>query len=405
MTPDDHRSVPRARVVAALRRAGGHAGTALATVVLGALAALGGTEPQEFLLIDARLEVSPIWLVEIDRATLAHRTPDGWTNRTLDDCIGIMSPERIRRWNASAWLMLNDGQMLPGGAARHASPPDAAPETVMWEHRTLGLMAVPLDRIASVTFDTDTVPPRPTASDVVLLTNGDRLEGFVTSLSDPLMIEVDGAAGAVAVTIDRVAAVAIVAPARAPDGTRVWLNDGTVIDVEDVLVADDGSVRVSGVPFVVEGSEARIDLVRLRGVLFRPGRMTPLAALRPTRIDGPPTRYTIPSPTIEDPLVALGVADIRFDGPVTVRYPLDATMRRFATEVELPLVAREWGDCEVIIRDDDREVFRTRLTGERPTATINVELRGSELTVEISEGRYGPIQDRVVLRRAMLTSS
>ena len=33
---------------------------------------------------------------------------------------------------------------------------------------------------------------------------------------------------------------------------------------------------------------------------------------------------------------------------------------------------------------------------------FNVPLRGSELTIEPTQGKHGPIQDRLVLERAML---
>jgi hypothetical protein len=69
---------------------------------------------------------------------------------------------------------------------------------------------------------------------------------------------------------------------------------------------------------------------------------------------------------------------------------------------ELPIEARAWGDCELVIRDGDRVVFTSRLNAGHPRADIGVALAGPVLTVEITEGAAGPIQDHVVLTRALL---
>jgi hypothetical protein len=68
----------------------------------------------------------------------------------------------------------------------------------------------------------------------------------------------------------------------------------------------------------------------------------------------------------------------------------------------VPESARLWGDFELIVRDDDREVHRSHLNAATPTVSINVALTGSELTIELTQGEHGPILDRLVLARAML---
>ena len=45
---------------------------------------------------------------------------------------------------------------------------------------------------------------------------------------------------------------------------------------------------------------------------------------------------------------------------------------------------------------------RARLNAKEPRAVVNVPLRGSELSIEFTQGANGPLQDRVVLTRAML---
>ena len=68
----------------------------------------------------------------------------------------------------------------------------------------------------------------------------------------------------------------------------------------------------------------------------------------------------------------------------------------------LPPSARRWGDYEMIVYDDDRPVFRAHLTAAAPRATVNVELTGTELNISLEPGANGPIQDELILERAML---
>ena len=93
---------------------------------------------------------------------------------------------------------------------------------------------------------------------------------------------------------------------------------------------------------------------------------------------------------------------LRYRGPLAAHYVLPRGATYFGAEARLPEPARAWGDCELSIRDNDREVFTATLNAETPTALIGVRLTGSTLTVEVAEGSGGPIQDRVVLVRAMV---
>jgi hypothetical protein len=98
----------------------------------------------------------------------------------------------------------------------------------------------------------------------------------------------------------------------------------------------------------------------------------------------------------------LGPGAIEFRGPLAVRYDLPAGCRRFAAEAMLPRSGRGWGDFELVLRCGDEEVYRQRINGNQPTDAINVPIAGRSLTIELTEGDHGPIQDRLVLRRALL---
>ena len=132
--------------------------------------------------------------------------------------------------------------------------------------------------------------------------------------------------------------------------------------------------------------------------------MTPFADLSLIRVEGPATRYEVPPPIALDEAPPLGLARVELRGPLSARYALFAVAGelRFMAEAKRPVTASAWSDFELVLSDDQGEVFRTRLNDAHPTASIDVRLRGPVLTIQITEGDYGPIQDHLILHRAML---
>jgi hypothetical protein len=299
------------------------------------------------------------------------------------------------------WLRLGDGQRFPGQALSGAPRGQGV---LAWNQSSwLGRMEVKIDRIESVTFSGTTVP-QPGESDVLQLVNGDRVEGFVTALGDPITVELsndDGSMRAIELALERVAAVRMVAPVQKPAGQRLWLVDGTVVAAREVLLGDDGFFRVDEVEFCEEPAR-RIEREGVAAVLFDPDAVVALAALQPRRVEGPPGRYVVPPPRALQDNAPLGLAAVEFRGPLSVQYVLPVGATHFQAEAQLPLLARNLGDCELIVRDDAREAWSARLNARHPSASIAVPLSGSMLTIEVREGSSGPIQNQVVLNRAAI---
>jgi hypothetical protein len=274
-----------------------------------------------------------------------------------------------------------------------------------WNHPWLGRLEVPIKIIQSVAFTPTAQLPALGASDSVVLNNGDRYDGFVTALGNSISIEVDQGSGSrstIDIPLDRVASVSLITPKQQPKGRRIWFGEGTVLDVQSIIVGDDGVVRLGGAALVPGTQVTRMGLNEIAAILFDGKSMLPLSTIAPSRIEGPATRYIVPRPRVMDSSAPLDLSRIEMRGPVVVRYALPAGVVRLAAEAILPEGRRDWGDCEVVIRSDDSEMFRTRLNGATPKASINVALSGRELTIELTQGAHGPIQDTVVLTRAML---
>ena len=357
--------------------------------------------PDRFLLLrrDHRLET--IQLVGIRDQTLVYGDQDqGFASVLLSSCLALFRAEAAPAGLSGGLLRLADGQRFPGQAFSGASGADGV---LVWDQSSwLGRMEVPLQRIESVAFTQGASIPRMGDGDRLLLANGDRLEGLVTALGDPILLEVaEDGRRTIQIPLDRAASVRMVTPRQTPSGRRLWLIDGTIIDVSAVEV-DDDVLRPGGLPFVSQQPTKPLSISSLVAVLFDTEGLVPFAALDPVSLKGPPTRYVVPRPEPLDALAPLGLARVLLKGPISIRYELPSAPSYLMAEARLPPEARTWGDCELLIRDEGRVVFRARLNGDNPVVSIGVTIHGTQLEIEIAEGANGPIYDHVVLHRAMV---
>lgn len=358
-------------------------------------------ETGDFLLIQKPLLIERIRLVEINDEQLIHLEGDLWISVNLDDCIALIDTESPVKISTQGVLVLADGQVFPGRPFVERGRSD---DIFSWDHKWLGPLDVPLEAIATVIFRPGEIAPVPENADALLLINGDRFDGLLLSLDDPVQIELEREGELEILSIPRssVAAVSLMTTRKDTASRRVWFDDHTVMDVNTIQVGDDGFVRFTSRWHSAGTKPAVVKLGMLRALLLDSQSLLPLALIDPDRIEGPDTRFVLPSPRTIQPDAALGLSGIEYRGPLVVRYLLPAGCRRFAARAELPRSSQDWGDCELVIRSNDEEVFRQRLNADNPEVQINVILSGSELTIELTEGANGPIQDLVILHQPML---
>ncbi|HRP63249.1 MAG TPA: hypothetical protein PK400_08155, partial [Phycisphaerales bacterium] len=345
---------------------------ALSAIVASACVLAAGAD--ELLLISSDLDIRSVRLLAID-AQGVHVLSEGSSrpeSLAYEDSLALLSPVSRLRASTSAVVHLIDGQRFTGQPAINIA---GNSDVLEWDHPLIGAVRLPLDEIESVIFKRGFgLPPlSPGAAareaDALLLTNGDVLTGFILSLNDPVSIEMEteGApAREVRIPLARVASAAMVSSARAVrqhTGGRVWLFDGSIIDAQRIIVADDGLVRFDVTRRASASSSARVAVSDVAGILFDSSRLASLASLPPPQVEGPETRYTIPVPAATEPLAVLGLSPIEFRGPLLARYALPEGASRFAATALLPASSRQWGDYELVIRNDGREVWRGRLTG------------------------------------------
>jgi len=389
-------------------------------------------EAPECILIDAGLISRNIRVHSLDGRTLVYTDEQGRRRQTPVDRVMALVPvapasasepvikpmpveTRSRRRDAAAppapsverppagLLELVDAQRIPGDLG---TPPSSDPERMAWSNAVLGRLVYPLERVAGFVRSTAPAtlgrrtPTAPPPRDFLVLSNGDEPSGFIAAVGDAVQIETD--AGMISLSPDRVHAARFSNPREQGSGAWVWLGDGTAAAVSQVILNEGRRVTLQ----LSRGTDGSYDWSMLRGVSFDVARLRPLASLAPEsqeprsgRRYAAPMRRLEPEGGLEAPLDA---ADLILPGPMAVTYALPPGARRLAGFAELDSGAVPWGDCELVISVDSREVMRKRLQFEQTAQAFNVEIEGSTLTIAVDAGRYGPIHDRVVLRRALL---
>lgn len=300
-------------------------------------------------------------------------------------------------------LRLTDGQRFPGRPVTIGE--DDHPETIGWWHTVLATVHHPLDRVAGFsTPQSDPIDARLTdpvpATDIVVLRNADRLSGFFSVSADAARIETDS--GVVDVPMDLVASVVLANPREPASGGRVWFSDGSIVAIAGLSYTESGRLSFA----LPDGRSITRLWADVESVAFDAGRLAALSSLDVASVDGVGGRRFVPGvePAESDQEApALNARDLLLPGPMEVRWSLPEGATRVGGVVALSGDALPWGDCEVVIDAGAGEVLRQRLHAERTAVAFSLAANpGAGLTVRVEPGRYGPINDRVTLRAALV---
>lgn len=386
-------------------------------------------------------------------AALLPRDPAPSTPRPTPPAPALGAPSQAQPTIQAGTLLLTDGQRFPG----KLTPTSGDPDVVSWTHPTFGLITIPLDNVARLRQPAKLEPDGTArsspatsadAEDQLFLVNGDRLSGFLAGLGNPVQIEVNG--DTLSIPPDRIAAAALSNPRAQPKGLTVWLADGTVAALQRASSAaapapsPNSAKPAPQAPIPTPQSRTTLTLTLsqsaagatpgtynlsdLRAVAFDIARLRPISSL-PARALRPlgERRYAAPMEMVNaessDPLalaavgVPLDAYDLYFPGPMSVTLDLPERAERLAGEFELDPLAGIWADCDVVLFIDGGEAWRARLSragepGAPNAAAFNLPIPALSaasassmprtLTIAIEPARFGPVMDRVYLRRGLV---
>ena len=176
-----------------------------------------------------------------------------------------------------------------------------------------------------------------------------------------------------------------------------------------------GELDVAAAPSDKKHIRATIAAGDVRAICFDFSRVTPLATVPMTSMRPLNNRRWAPPPVIGDARLApLNAADIELAGPMEIEWPLPVGSTRLGGQIELAPSSQMWGDCEVsieLVSDTNgngvsKPLWKKRLRSQEPEHAFNIVLTPQQGTtrlrvrIEASEG--GPVQDRIIVRRALI---
>lgn len=392
---------------------------------MGAIAAMELTAPAlgqrgeapsspERVLIDRSLARSVVRVAGFAGASVSFVPGEAWPGGTvrtrqftdLVAIVGVGEPAEAARAGTSIIELVDGtrllGTLAPGGGGSRAG------ETGIAQGTCLGDVVFDLDHLARVVFDATASPAAvaPGDADVVELANGDRMEGLVATLW-PLVIEDAGDAGKqTELPPERVRQVVMSNKRRESGLSRVWLRDGSVVNVSSFVRGEGG----------VLAGEARVDgndgvfrfaapSDRVLALVMSGTRLVPLSQIGVSSYRPAGGRRWAPGPSVVGGVVAGGVGgDIELSGPMTASWKLPKGSARFSAGVELSRGARSLGMCTLVVEWRGKEIARVDMSGTRASSEVVASLDGGEgeLVLTVQAGPRGPVQNDVVLRQAMV---
>lgn len=298
----------------------------------------------------------------------------------------------------SRFIETTDGQRIPGSIVRDENG------RVSWRSAWLPDLNLDPEKLTTVRLREDAEILEAQDADLVLLANGDRIEGLVNSIGASLVVELIGGdrdGDVLEVPIERVASISLVNPSIESDGVMVWYRGGHRLLGSRIDVEDDGYSRLQRP--VLGGGVAEVPSEYLVGISFAADRVRPWSSLEWNLEPGSAEsiRPWIPPITRMDGHYPISASPLRIPGGMKASAELPWARARFRVVVERAPDAGS-GSCMFIVRDGDREVARQMVDPANPVVVVTGEVGEGPLVFEVDPGEDGPFEDDIVLREALL---
>lgn len=325
--------------------------------------------------------------VESVGAVLQIRFPVDAAVKVEESTVASAKPQAV-------FIELIDGQRIVGKFLGS----DDQGQKLRFQHAALAEVTISLDKVARLSFD-GVQHSRPSPrEDVVRLTNGDELTGFVLSVKEAGIEVQQGKTKPFVLPGDRVTGLHLANPMQRPADRQhlIWLRDGSRVLASEVTISAEkftlSTSLASKSPITLPlAAVARIELASLEGRLIDLAEL-PLSITAGGKVFGVPM-----SPRIEGDM-------LRLHAPITVEFTLPAGAKRFAAIAELDAEGEDvsLADFLVSVLSGSETTARHAITGKQPRAEINAALTGKTLTITLDPAAHGPVLDRLRLRDAVV---
>lgn len=298
-------------------------------------------------------------------------------------------------------MALQDGQVLVGGF-------EPVGQDLWWRNAFLGAIRLDLEKVAWIgpafLFDA----PAGTR-DQVQFVNGDRAEGFVQSIdtSRGLRLETLAVAGKNESStqdhdLERIAAIRLASRPETSRGWRLWLRDGSVIDV-DHWSREGDKATLSGFHLAGMPSTLSLPWIQIAAIRAPFGGPVPIASVPWKAIDSENSpRLTSARIHPGSAARAMALAHIDLYGPGRFEAQLPPGEWVMHANLVPPPGLDGKSDCTVVVLDGDREVARERVHPNLLAVAVHGRIQSGRLCVVIEDSRKGAFGAAVRLRDALL---
>lgn len=416
-------------------------------------------------VIDRSLLSRVVDAVEWNADSLTTRNDEGALQATrLDGVLAVVALDTNARWKRPSAdeiaggtpvvIELVDGQRFIGSigpwdstelsiAAAAADPaftpapggPPAAPsESLAMLARGATPRAIPLERIGRIVLD----PWRrlvarseswdaPT-DDELIYQNGDRARGFLVTIADGSIV-FDTGSGERTIPTDRVAEIRLGNQTTPHHGVRTWYQTGEIRNEPPIRSASEPAIGSANGPAGLDQAErdpstetkqsAPLEASEISAAWLDRRVRIPLADVELIAAEPGAARRWSRGPVAGSGWAApLGAADIEIDGPQHTRWRVPPGSSAFSARVVLGATIESpdappgpWADAifRISIETDTEivELGSWHLSPSQSAVFVRVELPDPAaprraLIIDLLEGRYGPIQDNVLIRRPFM---
>ena len=350
------------------------------------------------VMIDTYDETLPVTIQAIDGSAIQFSREDGRMEsipfRKIDFIsMGVESKVLKTRFNAirsTGTLLLVDGSVLTG-------KPKQETGGFTWRNWWTGPITMPLEEISSFTLvETSERIGSSNIDDVVSLSNGDRISGFVDSIEDGI-ITLEKEDGTVLEIPQENIDQALFANRLMPtSGPTLWTTLGDRFVVDSISYGQNAGFMIGKRPM-------SRDLIG--GFVFENDRITPLSSRPITLHETPKTpRYHLPRPVISRGSNRMDGSIIELRGPLRAEWELQSAGLCLVSTLVIPEASRQHAEMEIRILDGDELLISFEMNASNPTMDVSVRLSGEVLTLEVLDSGGGPIMDRIELHEALLFS-
>ena len=374
-----------------------------------------------FMIITEEDQPQPVQLLSIQNGGIDVLDPDsGHQTHPTSTCLALTRPGPRSNNSEFSYIQLKDGQVFFG------RPGDTStPDNIVLNHQWFGEMHIPVDRVHTIMFNKSDVKPEPDVDgfDQVVLLNGDELSGFVSALSDPLLVEVDlgGETEMVRVPWSRIASIRLFGDLESPTFPMLWLEDGTIVTLRDVVVDDDWRLESNSHNFsVAEGhgfagdssgdndehpgggkNVASPTISDIHAIVFSDRSIHALGAEDQPTIHKPDMRITDPGPFSLDTSAILGLSPLSVSGPTSMSWAIPEGVDTFRATARLTKSMMAWGNLDIEVSINGKSITRVHMDADSPEAFLFIPLEAGEMTITLHEALNGPVQDTVIFEYPM----